>query len=172
MINRGRRLSVLYQSGRVIHDTMNTMNDLPQIPQTDGSGGPSAVTPGSSPALSVPPVTGGGMQKEAEGAIHMGPIEAPTLTEVGKDIELPKEVAQSGVSIPPTTIPIPQILKSAGVAPQGANVTLPKPQPSSVPLTDDQIAQGLKKSVFDSWRWLAEWCTRKLKQLRLAGGQK
>ncbi len=37
----------------------------------------------------------------------------------------------------------------------------------ALPLTDDQIIQGLQQNVTNSWRWLAQWCLRKLKQLHL-----
>lgn len=35
-----------------------------------------------------------------------------------------------------------------------------------LPLTDDQIHQGLHHKVFDALRWLAEWCVRQLKIVR------
>lgn len=103
------------------------------------------------------------------------PPEQTGLVESGRDMELPKEVASHGVRIAPTQIPVPQNLAQAGVKPAGDNVTIGSGQTVTLPLSDDQIAQGLNQDVASSWRWLAEWCVRKLKQiqltLRLSGGK-
>src|SRR3989344_4363561 len=82
------------------------------------------------------PTVASGLSKEVEGNIEMG--ELP-LTPTNQEANIPKEVSSAGVSVHPTTVPIP--------------------------LTDDQIAAGLKKSVKVSIRWLAEWCVRKIKQM-------
>jgi hypothetical protein len=53
-----------------------------------------------------------------------------------------------------------------GVQPIGQNI--PSAAPAvSLPLSDDQIATGLKQSIWSSWRWLAQWCVRKLKQVHM-----
>ena len=111
-----------------------------------------------------PQVSGGTLGiggKELEPA-----VEQPTLKDVsGKEIELPKEVAAAGVRTQPTTVQLPQVVTQMGVAPVGQAV-MPQAPAVALPLTDDQIAQGLKQSITSSWRWLAEWCIRKLKQLQ------
>ncbi len=100
-----------------------------------------------------------------------GPSSAPETTTApeagrGEGDSLPKELASAGVTIHPTTIPVPQPVAKMGVAPVGANV--PMPATSTVlPLTDDQIATGLNQSIASSWRWLATWCMRRLKQLHM-----
>ena len=76
-----------------------------------------------------------------------------------------KEVAAAGVRTQPTTVQLPQVVTQMGVAPVGQAV-MPQAPAVALPLTDDQIAQGLKQSITSSWRWLAEWCIRKLKQLQ------
>lgn len=89
----------------------------------------------------------------------------PAVKDVsGQEIELPKEVAAAGVRVQPTTVQLPQPVVQMGVTPVGSAA---QPQATTVvlPLTDDQIVQGLKQSITSSWRWLAEWCVRKLKQL-------
>lgn len=146
------------------------MNDLPddtQIPapvtQTDPQPAIGVGYQTSQPVPSSP-----GMHKELEGGIHISPTEAGQLTEIGKDIEIPKEVAQAGVKIAPTIIPIPPPVTAMGVKAAGQNIPAATGVKSSVPLSDDQISQGIKKSVTDSWRWLAEWCVRKIKQLHTA----
>jgi hypothetical protein len=84
----------------------------------------------------------------------------------GQETEVSPEVAASGVKVQPTTIPIPPSISAMGVQPAGQNI--PQAEPAvSLPLSDDQIAQGLKQSVWSSWRWLAQWCVRKLKQVHM-----
>ncbi len=92
-------------------------------------------------------------------------LEQPGLKDVSsREIELPKEVTAAGVSTQPTTVQIPQPVANMGVKAVG-DAVVPVAPPSVLPLTDDQIALGLKQSVTSSWRWLAEFCVRKLKQL-------
>lgn len=124
------------------------------------------------PATSTNPanpqsVSGSGVRgKEIEGGVGLGGLEIPELTEVGKDIELPKDVEAAGVKVTPTNISIPKSVQNFGVTPVGQKPVVQQPiQAQPVPLTDDQITKGLKQGVKSSWRWLAEWCVRKLKQL-------
>lgn len=92
-------------------------------------------------------------------------FEQPVVKDVsGQEIELPKEVVSAGVKVQPTTVQLPQVVTQMGVQTVGQAV-VPQPATTPLPLTDDQIALGLKQSVASSWRWLAEWCIRKLKQL-------
>lgn len=87
--------------------------------------------------------------------------------EIGtREFELPKEVASVGVRTQPTTVPVPPLVAKLGVKPTGANVPAPT-QSAALPLTDDQIAQGLRQSITSSFRWFAEWCLRRLKQLHV-----
>lgn len=91
--------------------------------------------------------------------------EEPGLKDLtGKEMELPKEVAAAGVSTQPTTVQLPQPVAQMGVKAIG-DAVVPVAPPVTLPLTDDQIALGLKQSVTSSWRWLAEFCVRRLKQL-------
>ncbi len=106
----------------------------------------------------------GGKEKEVIGGIGN---ELP-LSPVGQEVELPKEVVSAGVSVHPTNIPIPPKVSQMGVKPLGQNVSAtPSTGTITLPLTDDQIAQGMRQSAAISWRWLAEWCKRRLKQLHL-----
>jgi len=94
-------------------------------------------------------------------------IEAPIVPETGHETDmLPKEVASAGVTIHPTTIPIPPPVAQMGVQPGAANIPMPTAN-TVLPISDDQIAQGLGKSIQESFRWLAEWCIRRLKQAHL-----
>jgi hypothetical protein len=116
----------------------------------------------------IPPMASpSGVSKEALGGIGASFSELSKPTEVGKDIELSKEVAAVGVTTVPTVIPIPQKLTDIGVAPQGANVTLGTGKTVELPLTDEQINDGLKKSITESWRWLSEWCKRRIEMLKI-----
>ena len=107
------------------------------------------------------PTVASGLSKEVEGNIEMG--ELP-LTPTNQEANIPKEVSSAGVSVHPTTVPIPPNVAQMGVTATGANVPAAAVT-VALPLTDDQIAAGLKKSVKVSIRWLAEWCVRKIKQL-------
>ncbi len=80
--------------------------------------------------------------------------------------EIPREVASAGVKAYPTTVPIPKPVQQMGVAPGPANIPTPAAT-VTLPITDDQIAQGLGKSITESFRWLAEWCIRRLKQAHM-----
>lgn len=101
------------------------------------------------------------------GASSPGVPEAPVVPEAGHAADtLPKEVTAAGVSIHPTTIPLPQSVANMGVQPTGANIPMPT-APVTLPISDDQIAQGLGKSIRESFRWLAEWCIRRLKQVHV-----
>ncbi|MBI2405046.1 hypothetical protein HYV22_02600 [Candidatus Gottesmanbacteria bacterium] len=110
----------------------------------------------------------GGKEKEVVGAIAG---ELP-LTPVGQEAELPKEVASAGVSAQPTSISIPPNVSQMGVTPLGQNVSAtPSGGTVTLPLSDDQIAQGMRQNITNSWRWLAQWCKRRLMQIhaRLRG---
>ena len=69
------------------------------------------------------------------------------IEKVEKDPELMKKLADDYV-------------KTVGM--QSANPQNPKVQ---IPLTDDQIKDGLHHKVWEAIRWLAEWCSRQLKIL-------
>jgi hypothetical protein len=90
------------------------------------------------------------------------------LSPVTAEKELPKEVENVGVTIKKTTIELPPNLQSIGI--QTVPPQTPTPisdQGPKLPLTDDQIAAGLKQDFFSSWRWFSEWCMRKLKQAHI-----
>lgn len=121
-----------------------------------------STTPPSQPAIGVASI-GGSKEKE----LASGDTEAPFKGSGTQEFELPKEVASVGVRTQPTTVPVPPPVAKLGVKPIGANVPLPT-QTVALPLTDDQIVQGLRQSVTSSFRWFAEWCLRRLKQLHIA----
>src|SRR5476649_2075685 len=91
-----------------------------------------------------------GVNKEVE--VGGAPSDV-SFRPVAQEVELSPEVVSSGVSVQPTSIPIPQPVAQMGVGAVGQNVAPPAPA-VTLPLSDDQIAQGLKQSVWSSWRWL------------------
>ena len=114
----------------------------------------------SVPVVPVNPV--GSMAKESSPIVVSS--EAPLVTEVGKEELLPPDVIKAGVKMQSDTIVMPAFAKSMGV-----KIVDPVPVAATtltvtLPLTDDQIAQGLHQSIMSSWRWLAQWCDRQLKQ--------
>lgn len=96
-----------------------------------------------------------------------GGLEAPGLKEVGKESPLPSEVAGAGITLHPTSVTIPQPVAQLGVKPVGDTAVSQGAPAVALPLTDDQIAVGLHKSIATSWRWLAQWCIRRLRQLHM-----
>lgn len=122
------------------------------------------------PASTGNPSTGGlvsgpiSANKELENA-PIGATEVPLPKEAGHE-GLTKEVASAGVSVQPTTIPVPGPVAQMGVQPGPANIPMPTAA-VTLPISDDQIAEGLGKSIRESFRWLAEWCIRRLKQVHV-----
>ncbi len=112
----------------------------------------------------VSPITPSGNKEIIGGSID--PKEGLTDA-TGQEMELPKEVTSAGVRMQPTTIPIPPAVAQLGVKPAGASVPVQTASTVALPISDDQIAQGLTKSVTESWRWLSEWCVKRLKQLHV-----
>ena len=131
------------------------MNDLPDSASPAGTNNPTN-TPIIQSGTGV-----GSISKEIEGGVGLS--EAGLHDVSGQEMELPKEVAAVGVKVQPTTVTIPQPVAQMGVISAGTNV--PAAPAVALPLTDDQIAVGLKASITSSIRWLAEWCVLRLKQL-------
>lgn len=119
---------------------------------------PKPTTTSSLPVSPPPPV--GSMAKEVTPVSEN--TEVSRITEIGKEVELPPEVKKAGVTIKSDTVILPKPVAQMGVTPVGSAAPVSSP-PTKVPLTDDQIAQGLHQSILSSWRWLAEWCARQVK---------
>ena len=144
----------------------NTMDPKTAQDDQQQTGGDDASTQ-SSKASTATPVSYSGGNKEVLGGVGLGNFEIPDLTEIGKDVELPKEVESAGVKVIPSpqrNVPLQKstTVQYTGPVQTGSATNAVK----AVPLTDDQIAAGLKMSVKSSWRWLSEWCVRKLKQMK------
>jgi hypothetical protein len=153
-----------------VRDMMKAhMDDLPTSPPSGGNI-PISQSDQSDQSKkgdgSQPPGTSG-ITKELESG---GPPQSEQLRPAMPEIELPKEVARAGVKVQPTTVPIPQNVAQLGMKPAGQNIPPTQTQTVAMPLTEQEIAQGLQKSIVSSWRWLAEWCIRRLKQMH--GGLK
>lgn len=113
-------------------------------------------------------VTSAGLSSKEVEVINADVKSEAGLRAVGQEWELPKEVAQAGVKVQPTSVQIPSGLAQMGVKPLKQTPTINNSGTViALPLTDDQIMQGLQQNVTNSWRWLAQWCLRKLKQLHL-----
>ena len=141
-------------------DRINTMDTLPDPASAAGTNNPT--NPTNNPI--VQSGTGvGSVGKEVEGGVGLG---EPGLRDVsGQEVEISKEVASAGVKVHPTTVTIPQPVQQLGVKPAGTHVSAQQTTTVALPLTDDQIATGLKQSITSSIRWLAEFCVRRIKQL-------
>jgi hypothetical protein len=112
------------------------------------------------------PVPGQGTNPSINKEQETGRVSEAPFRPASQETELSPEIASSGVKVQPTAIPIPPQVSQLGVKPAGQNI--PAAAPTVVlPLSDDQIAAGLTQSVRNSWRWLSEWCVRKLKQVHM-----
>jgi len=128
----------------------------------DNQTAPSAGEDRNQPQQSSSP----GIAKELE--TGQGGPEAATADSGAQEIELPKEVASAGVRVQPTTVTLPPPIQQVGVQPSGVNAPQSASVTATLPLSDDQIARGLKQSITTSWRWLAQWCKRRLSIFHLA----
>ncbi len=139
----------------LLRDRMNNMDDLPKSSVS--------ATPQVPPVGSVSPV--GSMAKES--APLAGFPETPAIVEIGREVELPPEVKKAGVMLKSDTITVPPPVAKLGVQAVGPAAQGVVPAVISLPLTDDQIAQGLHQSLLSSVRWLAEWCVRQLHMVHM-----
>ncbi len=143
------------------------MDDNLPVQPTQGSAQNVKSDAGVNAPPAQPTPLSGSIGKELEGGAGLTVAESPRAAEIGHDVDLPKEVSRVGVTVHPTVIPIPANLTRAGVRPAGMNVPASTGGATTVvlPLTDAEIAAGLTKSITLSWRWLAEWCRRRIKQI-------
>lgn len=127
---------------------------MDDLPNTNQSTAPIPPQPPSSQAQV------GSMAKEV--VLPTVSAEVAHISEVGRETELPPDVKNAGVTLQSDTIELPKPVAHMGVTSvHPANNSLPEPV-ISLPLSEDQIALGLHQSLFSSWRWLAQWCTRQL----------
>ena len=89
------------------------------------------------------------------------------LQDLGKEMDLPKEVVSAGVRTQPITVSIPPPVSNLGVKVTVTQIPMVKTNSVALPLSDVQIAEGLHTNITSSIRWLAEWCRYKLKKLGL-----
>lgn len=108
-------------------------------------------------------VSGGGKEEE--------PIGNETLKEAPGEFKETAPAKEVSAFIKPTSvvpeIP-PEIEKTGVIKHTGPTTPIPK-KPTSVnlPLTDEQIVRGLHAHIWESLRWLAVWCVRKLKKAHI-----
>ena len=132
------------------------MNDLPNSSDPN-------VTPPTPTAQPVSATPSGAKEVEPGGAAPQEGMRDAT----GQEVKLAPEVSSAGVKIHPTTVSIPPPVAKMGVKPLGQNVPVQTTSTVVLPLTDDQIAVGLHQSITNSFRWLAAWCVRRLKQVHI-----
>lgn len=93
------------------------------------------------------------------------------VSEISEEIVLPKEVEQSGVVKFSDRIELPPDVKKLGVTQSGPSVpvlqTSPPPQ-VILPISDDQVVQGLHAQVTAAIKWLAVWCIKRLQKAHIA----
>lgn len=145
------------------------MGDNDQQTQTDdnqqGLAGTSAVS--KEPAAAAAAAAAAGKEQEPgdNSLKELGVEEAPSEY---KELEPDKEV---GKFVQPTPVApkLPADVGKAGVRHTGPTTPLQKKPTKTItlPLTDDQIVQGLHAHIWESIRWLAVWCIRKLRKVHI-----
>ena len=110
-------------------------------------------------------------------SIARGGVERePEMVQLEKAVEMVEEipVAPEVEKKPEIAGYIEKVEKEAELAPtvvddytQQILMTAPSSQAPQVtlPLTEEEITQGLHHKVWESVRWLAEWCVRQVKKL-------
>ncbi|MBI4137560.1 hypothetical protein HY469_05865 [Candidatus Roizmanbacteria bacterium] len=134
-------------------------NDSQDNQKTSNS--PPSATSVAQPAPAQPVSTG--MAKEVE-----VPVPTDISLQDAREFEVPKEVA-AHVQVQKQIPDIPPDLKQIGVthAPADQHISDTKSAAKKIPLTDDQLNDGLTKPPTDSFRWLAEWCLKQLKLMHV-----
>lgn len=114
------------------------------------------------PPVSFSPGSGGAKEMEQRPT-----VESPGIEEV-KELQVPKEVA-SHITQANDTIELPPDLTKIGVQPSAPEMSVTSPTQSGpdLPLSDDQIGQGLSEKPTSSFKWLAEWCLKQLKRMHM-----
>lgn len=137
------------------------------LPQSNTTKAPQSATP---PTPSV-----GNIAKEV---VPVSNVESISQSpDVDRELSLPHEVAHAGIRMRSDTVTVPKTVAQLGVT----VVSQPPVAATNVatgivlPLNDEQIAQGLHQSITSSFRWLAEWCEKRLKEfhfiVRSIGGK-
>jgi hypothetical protein len=96
-----------------------------------------------------------------------GSDQQDTLRDATGEVAIPKEVVSAGVRVHPTVVPIPPRVSQMGVKPAGNNISTETATAVALPINDEVIAAGLGQGMSSSWRWLSEWCLRRMKQLHV-----
>ncbi len=93
--------------------------------------------------------------------------ELEPLEEVASEVEVSPELQAIGVEKYSERVDLPPDVVKMGVTASGPGQPVQPAQVVVLPLTDEEINQGLHASILSSLRWLAEWCVRQLKKSRL-----
>jgi hypothetical protein len=112
----------------------------------------------------VKPQTSRGLGEKEKETI----VTKEVIREVGKEIELPKEVEEAGVELKKEEVELPPPVQELGVKLTGPAAPSPPPAvTATLPLSDDQVVKGLAAPILSSIRWLAEFCLKQLKKAHI-----
>jgi hypothetical protein len=113
--------------------------------------------------------TGGGI-----GGVERGPagddgVDIKEVPGKHKELEKSKEISEYVKEVPARSEIPRKVERITGDGHAGQTVPLKKKKNKvQLPLTDDEIITGLHAHMWQSVRWLAIWCVRKLKKARIA----
>lgn len=94
-----------------------------------------------------------------------------TVSEITSEVEIPSEVEKAGVVSFKETIELPPDIRKLGVTQIGASVPVqnaPLLPQVDLPISDSQVVVGLHAGIGNAFRWLANWCIKKLKKAHVA----
>jgi galactose-1-phosphate uridylyltransferase len=129
------------------------------LPVTEQPVEPSATAPAAAEAMAQGKPSGA---KEQEPVSPVGASERVPIVEMREPKELPEEVEGWLERVEREDVEQPRAVVHKGKtivspsAPQDVSVTLP--------LTEEEVKQGLHHKLVESVRWMAEWCARIVKK--------
>lgn len=118
-----------------------------------------------------PPQAGGGKLGTGKEAVGGGVLDAivaevpgATAIETEKNAEIPPELASWMEKVETHQVQPPQQVVVADQTATNLTGNYVAQPVIVLPLSQQKVQQGTKKSVVDSMRWLAEWCIRIIKK--------
>jgi len=139
---------------------MPAVNNQHHNDQTSSTGNKPKKTP---PAVSITSIGG----KEAEKVTQEASVK---IEEISPEAVLAPEVETAGVTKIGETIEFPPDITDLAGGQSASTLPLQTSSRTAVPampISDDLIYAGSRKSITNTIKWLAEWCIRKLKMAHL-----
>lgn len=117
-------------------------------------------------AFSAPSPVSAPFHGKERGSVPLSGKEV--FTEISQEINPSPEEKKAGVFPVKAVIDLPPDVKKLGVTHAGPNTPVSSSPPTvSLPISDDQILQGVNAPLSSAIKWLSVWCTKILHKSRL-----